>query len=186
MAKRKADTEFSEFDKWELEQRDEAMRKGDAYYKKAKLVKACKEYQEVIDYSSDFYKAHHGKGLSLMGLKKFPEALVCFNKVIELKPRYSAAHGGRAVCLFKRGDSEGALASINRAIQLAPTEFHAYNTKGHILFKLERFDEALAMYYKSFELNPNYSNTQEKIKLCMENISQSISPQEEYRSSPEL
>jgi tetratricopeptide (TPR) repeat protein len=97
--------------------------------------------------STDEAEGLLGKGLSLLNLEQFQEALVCFDRVIELSPKHAAdAYVRRGMVYERLQQTEAAIESYDKAIETDDTLTLAYLYKGAICNRLQRFREALECY----------------------------------------
>lgn len=56
--------------------------------------------KEVLRANPDDPAAHNNLGNSLMGLKRYPEAVASYSRAVELAPQFSFAQCNRAIALF--------------------------------------------------------------------------------------
>jgi len=97
------------------------------------------------------------KGLSLLNLGKYQEALACCGRALELDSRYANAWFGKGVSLLNLGKYQEALACYGRALELDPRHVAAWLNKGIALLNLDRVQEAIACYDKALEINSRYA-----------------------------
>jgi protein O-GlcNAc transferase len=101
--------------------------------------------------------AHLNRGNALKDLKRFDEAVACYNRAIALKPDLVEAYSNRGNALYYLKRFDEAVASYDKTIALRPDYAEAYNNRGNALFYLKRFDEALASCDKAIALKPDYA-----------------------------
>lgn len=101
--------------------------------------------------------AYLNRGNALKELKRFDDALGCYNKAIALKPDFVDANSNRSMVLYRLKRLDEALAGYDRTIVLKPDHAEAYNNRGTVLFDLDRPDEALVSYEKAIALRPGYA-----------------------------
>ena len=111
--------------------------------------------------------AYLNRGNALKELRRFDDALGCFNKAVALKPDLVDAHNNRSVVLHYLKRLDEALASHERTIALKPDHAEAYNNRGIVLFELGRLDEALASYARAIALKPNYAEAHSNRGACL-------------------
>lgn len=61
-----------------------------------KPEKAIAVYDEGIKQFPDFYQLHFNKGITLSNIKKYNEAILCFQKAIILNPKHPGSHNAIA------------------------------------------------------------------------------------------
>jgi len=97
------------------------------------------------------------KGLSLLNLGKYQEALSCCSRSLELDARYANAWFGKGISLLNLGKYQEAIVCYNRAIELDPRYAAAWLNKGIALLNLGKGQEAIACYDKALEINSRYA-----------------------------
>lgn len=70
--------------------------------------------KEVLRASPDDPAAHNNLGNSLMGLRRYPEAVASYSRAVELAPQFSFAQCNRAIALFAGAFGGG----VRRALSL--------------------------------------------------------------------
>ena len=97
------------------------------------------------------------KGSLLAKLKRYDEALGCYDVAIEIAgPEVVGAFYDKAALLNQLGRYEEALGNYNMVNQLEPSFAEAWHEKSHVLEKLGRNDEAQECLeeYKEIAKNP--------------------------------
>lgn len=62
---------------------------GTTYLKKGMADEALKSYELSIQYDNNFSLAYHGKGLALVKLRRYDEAIAAYQKSVMLNPLYA-------------------------------------------------------------------------------------------------
>ncbi len=99
-----------------------------------------------------------GDALVHYRVKRYEEALACYEKALALDPTFAHALSGKAEALNELNRSEEALVVAERAIQLDPKDARSHNGKGDALVKLGHRKEALTAYERAIQLDPGYIN----------------------------
>ena len=97
-------------------------------------------------------------GVSLLKLKRYDEAIKCFDKAKELNSKrlnFTSSHFENTQAELVR--IEESIKFYDKIIKLEPNDPVAYNNKGVNLFKLKRNKDAIEQYNKAIQLNQNYS-----------------------------
>ncbi len=97
------------------------------------------------------------KGMVLYELRRFEEALACYDRGLEISPRDSALWKNKGVVLSSLGRLEEALACYDRALEISPQDSVLWGNKGAELRDLGRFEEALTCYERGLEISPGDS-----------------------------
>jgi len=90
-----------------------------------------------------------------LALKRFKEALDCFEQATQIRPEFTEAHVNRGNLLKESGDLEGALGSFENAISVDPGFAEAHLNRGNLLRMMRRFDEALASLDQALLVKPD-------------------------------
>jgi tetratricopeptide (TPR) repeat protein len=93
-------------------------------------------------------------GTTLVGEKKFPEAMWQMLEVLKLNPRYVPAMGSVSFILDRLGDNDAALSYLETAIRLVPHNSDLYVFLGSHQYEDKQYTEACASYRKAIQLNP--------------------------------
>ncbi len=101
--------------------------------------------------------AHNNYGNVLRDLKRFGEAIACYDRALHLEPTYSDAHNNRGGALYGLGDFEAALESYDYAISYRPDYADAHYNRGVTLQALNRIEEALASFARALSLRPRFA-----------------------------
>lgn len=106
------------------------------------------------------------KGITLMSLRRYDEAIEYFNKAIDLRPNYAEAYNLKANAYIQNGRFNEAIELLDTAIKLKPNYRDAYLNKGTALFSLKRIEESISQYIKAIELDPNYPEAYFNLGSC--------------------
>jgi tetratricopeptide (TPR) repeat protein len=98
--------------------------------------------------------AWYNRGVALLALQRWPEALQGYDRAVALKPTHADAWVNRGMVLQKLHRQEEALASFNTALLLKPRHVEALNNRGIVLQELNRHVEALASFNQAIALRP--------------------------------
>jgi tetratricopeptide (TPR) repeat protein len=88
-------------------------------------------------------------------LKRYEEAIECYNRAIELNSSNEGILNNKGACLLHLGRDVEALECFNKAIELNPSYDKAWHNKEDCLEKLEKYEEAIECCDKLIELNPD-------------------------------
>jgi tetratricopeptide (TPR) repeat protein len=106
--------------KGEKELRSVYVTYGNAYDALKKPDRSLKVYDEGISQFPDFYLLYFNKGVTLAGLDKLDEAIVCFQKSASLEPGHASSHNALGRLLYSTGKRIPALLAFSRFSVLEP------------------------------------------------------------------
>jgi len=111
--------------------------------------------EEALKKAPEFADAWGAKGNALINLRRYREAVNCFDRSLELEDNESSANWtGKGLALSAMDLPEEALVCHERAIRIAPRLVEAWTNKGSALSQLERNKEAVACCDKALKINP--------------------------------
>jgi tetratricopeptide (TPR) repeat protein len=129
---------------------------------------AIQGFTEAIQYLPDFPMAYYHRGLALMDLKRYKDALADFDAAINYK---QAAHyyAARSRAQFELENDSDALDDLNRAIELDSKQAAFYHDRGIVQYHLsddkaalQDLNQAVSMYQSQ--------NQQEKYQAVASDI----------------
>ena len=100
----------------------------------------------------------YNRGCTLQALRRYQEALVCFERAAELQPDFVDAIVNCGIVHLALRRYEAALANFDIVVEKAPRDAEAWNNRANALLELDREEEALASLDKALALNPGYVN----------------------------
>ncbi|XP_027355729.1 TPR repeat-containing thioredoxin TTL1 [Abrus precatorius] len=108
---RKSDDEFAQFRSPRNSRVDPEVFKsmGNEAYKQGRFGEALALYDRAIDLDSNKATYHCNKSAALIGLRRFPQAIVECEEAIRLEPSYGRAHTRLATIYFRLGEVEKAM-----------------------------------------------------------------------------
>jgi Tfp pilus assembly protein PilF len=98
---------------------------------------------------------YHARGVALVNLEKYPEALASFDHALKLAPGTAPTYLWRGRAHAQLGQLDAAIDDFDRALKLAPTEFEAHLQRGIALARLERSEESLGSFDEAVRLDRN-------------------------------
>jgi tetratricopeptide (TPR) repeat protein len=97
-----------------------------------------------VNVRPDYAEALSNRGLTLHQLRRFDEALACYDRALRMRSDHAEALSNRGATLKELKRFEEALANLDRALALRPHLAETLSNRCDVLRKLRRFDEALA------------------------------------------
>ena len=104
----------------------------------------------------------NNKGVNLLQLDQYSQAIVCFGKALEINPDSETFWENKALCLGRMERYEETLLCIERALELAPEEPRLLCTKGYTLKMMEQQEEALQCYDLALKMDPQCDEAWDK------------------------
>jgi len=99
--------------------------------------------------------AHNTRGLSLMEIGRFNDAIEDFTFVIQRSPRIAGYFDNRQNAFRRSGRLDDALKDANEAIRLAPTYSFAFHGRANVYADMAKYDLAVLDYDQAIRLAPN-------------------------------
>ena len=96
------------------------------------------------------------KGFVYYRLKKYSEAIQCYDKAIELKEDYVYVYNNKGIALDELGKYKEAVQCFDKAIEVKPDYVYAYNNKGIALENLGKYEDAIQCFDKAIEIKPDF------------------------------
>ena len=98
----------------------------------------------------------NNKAVSLEALKRYDEAIQCYEKALEIDPRCSDFWKGKGRVLGNVRRYEEATACYSKALEIDPRDAKTWAVKSAILNDLGRYEQASACGSKALEIDPKF------------------------------
>ena len=98
------------------------------------------------------------KGICLLRLKRYEEALAECSKALALAPEDAETAHNVGLALHKLGRNEEAVVYFDRALALNPRFLLSLSMRGTSLQELHRFDEAIASFDSAVAIDPEFAD----------------------------
>lgn len=109
------------------------------------------------------------KGLLLAKIKKYNEAMKCYDMILEINENDKIAWNNKGHCLDKQNKREGAMICFKKAVEIDSNFIIARDNIGVLLKKQHKYREAEEVYDKTLRLFPNSKTTlNKKVDLLIE------------------
>ncbi len=134
--------------------------KAEFYYKRGGIrqdysdnIASVKDYDKALEmHYPDPVKVLYNKGMVVMDLDRYEDAIRLFTDAIALDPEKSYAYNNRGICKYHLNDYDGALSDYNIALKINPEDGLVYNNIGVIYAKTSRIEEGCKYLRKAYEL----------------------------------
>jgi tetratricopeptide (TPR) repeat protein len=132
-----------------------------AYGNRAALYAQMRDTEKAIDDASnwiqkcsakDSVSAHHARGVWLMELERFEEAIEDFTQVLKLDAKHLIARFARATAYFNLNDHDKAIEDWNIVLQLQPQFAKAYLNIGEAYAAKKDYGLAVKFYTEALRI----------------------------------
>lgn len=96
----------------------------------------------------------NNKGISLINLSKYEQAITCFDKAINIDTKNDGAWDNKGNALRFMSRHMEAMDCYNNAIKINPSNASAWANKGAVLSTLGQLDNSLQCLYKALDIKP--------------------------------
>jgi len=117
-------------------------------------VESCDQALKINSKNADVWNI---KGLDLLKLKEYEEALKCYNNALEFSPNFDEAWLNKSEVLAIKGKLSEAVKCAERAIEINPNRTDRWKVLGDLALKLSeigKHTDALKYIDKSLQLEP--------------------------------
>jgi len=118
------------------------------------LPEAVEWLKRALRVNNRLVSLHLSLGEALIELKRFEEALACFQSVVEIDPADAESFFSAGVLAWKLGRLDKALEFFYRTTRLSPEFVQGHLYQGNMLMMLNRSNEALDCYEKVLTIDP--------------------------------
>jgi len=146
-------------------------------YQLGDFVQAAKWFEEALAIQPDSAELCYNYGLSLVGQKKYMEAIAALQRGAELNPQEANLFYHMGILWEATGNRLEAIAAYQRASQLAPQNIEILNRLGTVLMADGDLVEAEQCFRRVLVTDPNYAdalNNLGNILYCQGEFEQSI------------
>jgi len=115
-------------------------------------------FDKLLEKKPDYVLAWIHKGDALINVKRYAEAVACFDKALKLNPSKlceSNAWQGRGVALAGLGENEEAIKCCNFCLDRDLGNVKAWDLKARCLFIIAKYEEAILCCNEALEINPH-------------------------------
>ena len=110
--------------------------------------------EKVIRLDPGNFDAWDLKGLALLGLKRYEDALVAIEEAIKISPNNVNTLLGKGVTLYNLKKYKDALRAYEEAIRIDPQNAYVLIGKGVVFSDLGKYKDALRAYEEALRIDP--------------------------------
>jgi protein O-mannosyl-transferase len=129
---------------------------GYYYFENMGYQQSYDNYEKALQLSKNWVNAWDNKGITLIALERFEEAIKSFDIAIALKPEDSDSWYYKGVALEKLKKYEKSIECFDKAIEIEPDNSVAWYNRGIALKNFGHYEEALKSYNKALEIKNDY------------------------------
>ncbi len=152
------------------------------------LIKDTKRFHQIKNKVIKYKKSYDlmKKAKSLIGKKKYKQALSTLNESIKIYPQNNASLTYRAIIYILNKNYKKALKDAKKAVEIDPLFFKPHLIAGISLNKLNRYKESITYLEKAKELIPSFPDTYYFLGLNYEHLKQYKKAIENYQTALKL
>jgi superkiller protein 3 len=139
-------------------------------------------FDQAINLRPDYSEAHNNKGVALLHLGHYEDALECFEEALGFMPEYPEAMVNKAIALHLLGNGDDSLRWIDMAAELQPSA-ELWNNRGQILLSMNRYEEALSSFGRALEMKEDFIEARRGKEMALEKMEEK-SREEETLAQP--
>lgn len=133
------------------------LNRADANRAKQLFDLALQDYDEAIKLNPRFTDAIGNRGITLISMGRYAQAIPDFTQVIELDPKSAYALYDRGLAYEGLGLDDLAIEDFSDAIAQEPRDAHRVERRGTVYFRKGDYDKALADYEQALLFDPQYA-----------------------------
>ncbi|MEI6045543.1 MAG: tetratricopeptide repeat protein [Chloroflexota bacterium] len=111
-------------------------------------------YQEEEPSLSHLTEAYNGRGVALLQLGYYQQAIKSLRQALEYQPTLTGAYFNLGLCYEALGNTNAALEAYSRAIELEPHDAEVYFRRGGVWFMREEYQKTVEDTSRAIELHP--------------------------------
>lgn len=123
------------------------LKRGNAAYESGEIHDALRYFNEALSVDSTFVDAWNNKGLTLMQMQRFDEAIYCFDQAISYKPEYAEAFLNNARAHLEVHQHYAAMEQLEGLGAIWPDTSLLPFTAGLIYADMDRKSEAIQAFW---------------------------------------
>ncbi len=124
-------------------------------YQAGRLQKLIDGLEPLLIDFPEWGEGHHLRGLGLMGLQRFEQAVASLQRASELLPGRAEIRDHLGVACVRLGDDEGVRRAFEQALSLNPLRAETWNNAADSALSRGRFDEAFQYGLQAVRLKPD-------------------------------
>ena len=142
-------------------------------YKSKKLFEAEKEAKKLLRENPNIVFVYNILGLVLAELKKFDEAISCFERGLKINPENidnALIYNNLGSIYFHRDNFFEAELCFKKSLEVNVKNLEAMNNLGNLYIKLSNYKDGIDRYKKAISINPNFFPSHYNLGIANKNI----------------
>ena len=126
-------------------------------YKRGDLDGALNEYNRILVFDQNFYRAHFQVGVIDAKMGNRDLAIDHYQIALDINPNFYKGWFAMGLSKKANSDNEGALAAFKTAVEVNPAYEKAYGAMGTIYLSEKKYDQAIEVLNTAVKVNSKYS-----------------------------
>jgi tetratricopeptide (TPR) repeat protein len=128
--------------------------RGNKYIDKGEFEKAIECFKQIT-HDPNYLLAFFNEGLAFESLKRYNEALECYDRVLNIDPNDIEARFNKGSILLDKKEFLKSIACFDKILAVSPNDAPSWVNKGFAHYMLRESDEAISCYDKALGIDPN-------------------------------
>ncbi|MFH1824057.1 MAG: tetratricopeptide repeat protein [Candidatus Firestonebacteria bacterium] len=112
-------------------------------------------WKDVLVKYPNSAKAFNSLGIAYNEVKKYDNAILCFNNAVKIKSDYLEVYNNRGIAYFNKRDYNKAISDYETAKKITPDIAEVYKNLGDVYGEIGEFEKAILEYGQGISLKPN-------------------------------
>ncbi len=126
------------------------------YRQQGNFLQAESTFKEILEIDPSNFHILNYLGNVLQDLKKYDEAIDCYQKAIQINPIFAASYYHLGSTFEEINQYEVAIFYYQEAIKYDPNFCGSYNNLGNIFKRLNQEDKSIQYFEKAIKINPKF------------------------------
>lgn len=118
----------------------------------------------------DYHEALNNKGIALIGLGQYDDAITTYDQALTLKPDFPDPLNNKGIALSALGQSEAAIAAYDKALTINPDSHEVLCNKGIALRNLGQYEDAITCFDAALAINPGLHEALKNKGIALRNL----------------
>ncbi|MBY0508720.1 MAG: tetratricopeptide repeat-containing glycosyltransferase family protein [Rhodospirillaceae bacterium] len=156
---------------------------GQIAFRAAEHEAAAAAFGRALDIKPGNATVQNNRGLALMALGRWGEALACFDAALALKPDIAGAHVNQGHAHGKLHRPAAALASYDAALALTPQDAQTWHARAGVLYRLGRIEDAVHSYDRAIALDSRLADAWSNRGLALLDLGRRAQAEESFAAA---
>jgi len=138
---------------------------------------------KALELNPDLAAAHDDRGMTLVNLQRYQEAVAEFREALRINSNDANAHNGLGSALNNLQRYDEAVAEYREALRIYPNFGFAHKNLGSTLYYLQRYEEAIAEFREALRIDPSNANAHYDLGTTLYRLKRYEDASEEFRAT---